>query len=193
MSEVNPFFQREAANEAPPSGPSSQRPARERTVPIPETLTPVPGYPQKLAVFKMAASRYWQVRCWMAGRTYRRSTQTQSLRMAQSFARQFYEQLMAQRYTEVSGQGPLFSPAAGPKRAAGQAPEPAPAAACPSFGGHWPARCSPMSRRAQRGVSIRWAATRCCATGWTPTSCRAGVTCRPTRATCRHCWSSRTF
>ena len=90
MSEVNPFFQREAANEAPPSGPSSQRPARERTVPIPETLTPVPGYPQKLAVFKMAASRYWQVRCWMAGRTYRRSTQTQSLRMAQSFARQFY-------------------------------------------------------------------------------------------------------
>lgn len=134
MSEVNPFFQREAANEAPPSGPSSQRPARERTVPIPETLTPVPGYPQKLAVFKMAASRYWQVRCWMAGRTYRRSTQTQSLRMAQSFARQFYEQLMAQRYTEVSGQGPLFSPVAAPKRAAGQAAEPAPAAACPSFG-----------------------------------------------------------
>ena len=70
----------------------------------------------------------------MAGRTYRRSTQTQSLRMAQSFARQFYEQLMAERYQEVTGQGPLFSPAAAPKRAAGQAAEPAPAAACPSFG-----------------------------------------------------------
>jgi hypothetical protein len=69
---------------------------RERTVPIPATITPVPGYPSKLSVFKMAASKYWQVRCWVAGRTHRRSTQTQSLRMAQSFARTFYEQLLAQ-------------------------------------------------------------------------------------------------
>lgn len=38
---------------------------RERTVPIPETFTPVPGYPKKLVVFKMAASKYWQVRCWI--------------------------------------------------------------------------------------------------------------------------------
>ena len=28
---------------------------RERTVPIPETITPVPGYPRKLVVYKMAA------------------------------------------------------------------------------------------------------------------------------------------
>ena len=70
--------------------------ARERTVPIPATITPVPGYPRKLSVFKIAASKFWQVRCWIAGRTHRRSTQTQSLRMAQSFARDFYEQLLAQ-------------------------------------------------------------------------------------------------
>lgn len=69
---------------------------RERTVPIPSTITPVPGYPRKLCVFKMAASKYWQVRCWIAGTTHRRSTRTQSLRMAQSFARDFYEQLLAQ-------------------------------------------------------------------------------------------------
>jgi hypothetical protein len=69
---------------------------RERTVPIPSTITPVPGYPRKLSVFKIAASKFWQVRCWIAGRTHRRSTQTQSLRMAQSFARDFYEQLLAQ-------------------------------------------------------------------------------------------------
>lgn len=69
---------------------------RERTVPIPATITPVPGYPRKLSVFKIAASKFWQVRCWIAGRTHRRSTQTQSLRMAQSFARTFYEQLLAQ-------------------------------------------------------------------------------------------------
>ncbi|PUE51975.1 site-specific integrase [Limnohabitans parvus] len=70
--------------------------ARERTVPIPATITPVPGYPRKLSVFKIAASKFWQVRCWIEGRTHRRSTQTQSLRMAQSFARDFYEQLLAQ-------------------------------------------------------------------------------------------------
>ena len=69
---------------------------RERTVPIPATITPVPGYPRKLSVFKIAASKFWQVRCWIAGRTHRRSTQTQSLRMAQSFARDFYGQLLAQ-------------------------------------------------------------------------------------------------
>lgn len=73
-----------------------RRSQRERTVPIPATITPVPGYPSKLSVFKIAASKFWQVRCWIAGRTHRRSTQTQSLRMAQSFARTFYEQLLAQ-------------------------------------------------------------------------------------------------
>jgi hypothetical protein len=70
--------------------------ARERTVPIPSTITPVPGYPRKLSVFKIAASKFWQVRCWTAGRTHRRSTQTQSLRMALGYARTFYEQLLAQ-------------------------------------------------------------------------------------------------
>lgn len=67
---------------------------RSRTVLIPETILPIPGYPSKLALFKMAASRYWQVRCWMGGRTYRRSTRTTSLREAMGFARRFYEQLI---------------------------------------------------------------------------------------------------
>ncbi|MDO9278961.1 MAG: hypothetical protein Q7U05_10430, partial [Polaromonas sp.] len=110
MFDHNPFFEHFAANDPSP-GVLERTHQRERTVPIPETLTPVPGYPQKLSVFKIAASRFWQVRCWVAGRTYRRSTQSQSLRMAQSFARQFYEQLMAQHYNGSSGspgQGQLF-------------------------------------------------------------------------------------
>lgn len=81
---------------------------RERTIPIPETITPVPGYPRKLVVYKMAASRFWQVRCWVNGKTYRRSSQSQSLRVAQSFARQFYEQLLVQ----TRG---LMAPASGQK------------------------------------------------------------------------------
>ena len=71
---------------------------RERTVPIPSSITPVPGYPSKLVVFKIAASRFWQVRCWIRGKTHKRSAQTQSLRVAQSFARTFYEELLAQSH-----------------------------------------------------------------------------------------------
>jgi hypothetical protein len=75
--------------------------ARTRTVPIPQTITPVPGFPSKLVVFKMAASKYWQTRCWIAGTTYKKSTKSQSLRVAQSFARRFYEQLLAQSYEQT--------------------------------------------------------------------------------------------
>jgi hypothetical protein len=67
---------------------------RTRTVPIPATITAVPGYPSKLSVFKMQASQFWQMRCWVAGCTHRRSTRTTSLRKAQSVARQFYEHLL---------------------------------------------------------------------------------------------------
>ena len=71
---------------------------RERTAPIPRSITPVPGYPRKLVVFKIAASKFWQVRCWVQGRTHRKSTQTQSLRVAQTFARRYYEQLLANNF-----------------------------------------------------------------------------------------------
>jgi len=68
---------------------------RERTVPIPNTITAVAGYPNKLVVFKIAASKFWQVRCFVAGRTHRRTTKTTSLKQAQRFARWFYESLLA--------------------------------------------------------------------------------------------------
>ncbi len=71
---------------------------RERTVPIPKSITAVPGYPRKLVVYKIAASKFWYVRCWVEGRTHRKSTQTQSLKVAQSFARKYYEQLLAKNF-----------------------------------------------------------------------------------------------
>ena len=74
---------------------------RTRTVPLPNTITPVAGYPDKLVVFKMQASKYWQVRCWHDGATHRKSTRSQSLRIAQSFARRFYEQLLIKDYIKV--------------------------------------------------------------------------------------------
>ena len=75
---------------------------RSRTVPLPHTVTAVPGYPDKLSVFKMAASKFWQVRCWIAGRSHRRSTRTLSLRAAQSYARQFYELLLVKHHNSAS-------------------------------------------------------------------------------------------
>jgi hypothetical protein len=75
---------------------------RSRTVPIPNSITPVPGYPDKLVVFKIAASKYWQMRCWLNGVTHRKSAKTQSLRVAQSVARRFYEQLIVGGYTHAN-------------------------------------------------------------------------------------------
>ena len=67
---------------------------RTRTVPIPSSITAVPNYPNKLVVYKIAASKYWQVRCWHAGRTHKCSTKTCNLLQAQRFARWFYEDLL---------------------------------------------------------------------------------------------------
>ena len=74
---------------------------RERTVPIPNTITAVAGYPIKLVVFKISASKFWQVRCFIAGRTHRRTTKTTSLKQAQRFARWFYESLLVQQHVHV--------------------------------------------------------------------------------------------
>lgn len=79
---------------------------RERTVPIPETILSVPGYPEKLSIFKIAASKYWQVRCWHNGKTFRKSTKSQAKRSALIFARIYYEQLMA---THVQSEFSLIS------------------------------------------------------------------------------------
>ena len=68
--------------------------SRTRTVPIPSSVTAVPNYPNKLVVYKIAASKYWQVRCWHAGRAHKQSTKTCNLQLAQRFARWFYEHLL---------------------------------------------------------------------------------------------------
>ncbi len=76
--------------------------ARTRTVPIPTSITAVPNYPSKLVVYKIAASKYWQVRCWHAGRTHKCSTKTTKLSLAQRFARWFYENLLVRYSTNNS-------------------------------------------------------------------------------------------
>ncbi len=64
---------------------------RGRTVPIPETLTSVSGYPEKLRIYRIAASRYWQVRCWFNGKTYCKSLRTTSKKNAIALAKRFFD------------------------------------------------------------------------------------------------------
>ncbi len=87
-----------AAKESPSANDALYRASRGRTVPIPESLTPVSGYPNKLRIYRIAASRFWQVRCFFAGRTYSRSLRTTSMKTALDLARQFFDSTSASIY-----------------------------------------------------------------------------------------------
>lgn len=67
-----------------------------RTAPLPDTLTPVPGYPTKLCIYKLAASCYWWVR-YYDGKIYRRSTKTDDKNKAYAFAKKFYDEIQLKR------------------------------------------------------------------------------------------------
>ena len=65
---------------------------RERSVPIRDSITRVPGYPNKLVVYRIEASRYWQARCWIDGRLRKRSTKRADLKPSLDMAKAFYEE-----------------------------------------------------------------------------------------------------
>ena len=82
-----------------------------RTAPIVDSFVPISGYPKTLTLFKMRASQYWQVRCWLDGRCWKVSARTTSLRLAQAFAKSWYHTLLSQRVAE--GVVSLVQPRAG--------------------------------------------------------------------------------
>ena len=67
-------------------------PQRERSVPIRDSITRVPGYPNKWVVYRIEASRYWQARCWIEGRLRKRSTKSADLKPSLDMAKAFYEE-----------------------------------------------------------------------------------------------------
>lgn len=73
-----------------------------RTVPIAETLQPVPGYPDKLKIYRIAASRFWQVRCYQDGKQIKRSTGQTDKRQAIKSAIQLYEQIIFNKLNGVA-------------------------------------------------------------------------------------------
>ena len=71
--------------------------SRCRTLPIPTSVTSVPGYPTKLTIFLTNASRFWQVRCFFDSKVLIRSLRTTHKRDALFLARRFYDTELIKR------------------------------------------------------------------------------------------------
>lgn len=76
-----------AANEA------DFAPPRFRNAPIKSSLTCIDGLPEKLKIFRIAGSKYWQVRLYNLGKYTTRSLKTTDLEEAKRYARDFFESL----------------------------------------------------------------------------------------------------
>jgi len=66
---------------------------RHRASAIPETKFYIPNYPNKLYIYKNAASRFYWVRYYAERRILRRSTKTDNKREALEFAKAFYDEI----------------------------------------------------------------------------------------------------
>ena len=75
---------------------------KHRTVPLAESLTPVPGYPKKLIIYKLEASCYWWVRYYTEGKVVRRTTKTENKNEAFRFAKQFFDEINLRRAQGLS-------------------------------------------------------------------------------------------
>ena len=69
--------------------------AFSRNLPIARTFHRIPGFPESLCLYKIPASRFWQVRVFFGGRLIIRSTRVEKLELAEDFARRFYLDLDA--------------------------------------------------------------------------------------------------
>lgn len=70
---------------------------KHKTTPLADSLTHVPGYPNKLTLYKIAASSYWWVRYYIDGKVVRSSTKTEKKGEAIKFAKEFYDRVMRRR------------------------------------------------------------------------------------------------
>jgi len=69
-----------------------------RTAAIPASITHIANYPAMLRIFRMPASRFWQVRCFFRGTTYTQSLKTENRAAAITLAKHFYHVKTAELY-----------------------------------------------------------------------------------------------
>ena len=81
-----------------------------RSVPIPETISTIPGgYPNKLVIFQVPASRFWWVRYYTNCKIVKKSTKTTNKNEAFQFAKKFYEDtLLRERNLLPISKSPSF-------------------------------------------------------------------------------------
>ncbi len=75
-----------------------------RSLPVLSSMTAIRGYPSKLKIYRIRGSRYWQVRCYMEGKMFVRSTRVLEKQHAQEAAKQFYEELLLRFRTAGEGE-----------------------------------------------------------------------------------------
>jgi hypothetical protein len=71
---------------------------RHRTSAITETVSPIANYPSKLRIYLTNASPFWQVRCFIKGKTYTKSLKTTHRRVAIAAAKDFFHRMVANIY-----------------------------------------------------------------------------------------------
>jgi len=67
---------------------------KSRTTPIKSSMRTIPKYPETLSIYKIPASRYWNVRCYISGKLIRKSTKTEDEQEAKKYAKDFYNDLL---------------------------------------------------------------------------------------------------
>ena len=68
--------------------------ASQRANPIADSLQTVHGYPDRLKIFRIPASKFWWVRATFGERRIKRSTKETDKAKATRYAKQFYEELL---------------------------------------------------------------------------------------------------
>ena len=77
-----------------PANDDSYATRQARSLPVLSSMSAVRGYPSKLKIYRIRGSRFWQVRCYMGGKMYVRSTRAVEKQHATEVAKQFYEELL---------------------------------------------------------------------------------------------------
>jgi hypothetical protein len=72
-------------------------PQLHRANPIPETVQSISGFPATLKLYRIPASKFWQVRAFMGGKIIKKSTKTEDKADAIKAAKDFYNTLLLKR------------------------------------------------------------------------------------------------
>lgn len=88
-----------------PANDASYANRQARSLPVLSSMSSVRGYPSKLKIFRIRGSRFWQMRCFLDGKMYVRSTRKLERHEAVETAKRFYEELLV-RYRQ-QGEGEI--------------------------------------------------------------------------------------